>query len=40
VQIPAAFDYVRAASVGNALELLERHGPEARIVAGGPACCR
>jgi aerobic carbon-monoxide dehydrogenase medium subunit len=35
VQIPAAFDYVRAASVGNALELLERHGPEARIVAGG-----
>jgi carbon-monoxide dehydrogenase medium subunit len=35
VQIPAAFDYVRAASVGDALELLERHGPEARIVAGG-----
>jgi carbon-monoxide dehydrogenase medium subunit len=35
VQIPAAFDYVRAASVGNALELLERHGPEARVVAGG-----
>jgi carbon-monoxide dehydrogenase medium subunit len=35
VQIPAAFDYVRAASVGNALELLERYGPEARIVAGG-----
>jgi carbon-monoxide dehydrogenase medium subunit len=35
VQIPAAFDYVRAASVGNLLELLERHGPEARIVAGG-----
>ena len=35
MQIPAAFDYVRAASVGNALELLERHGPEARIVAGG-----
>jgi carbon-monoxide dehydrogenase medium subunit len=35
VQIPAAFDYVRAASVGNVLELLERHGPEARIVAGG-----
>ena len=35
MQIPAAFDYVRAASVGNVLELLERHGPEARIVAGG-----
>src|SRR6195952_1389083 len=35
VQIPAAFDYVRAASVGDALLLLERHGPEARIVAGG-----
>ncbi|OMQ16280.1 carbon monoxide dehydrogenase, partial [Modestobacter sp. VKM Ac-2676] len=35
MQIPAAFDYVRADSVGNVLELLERHGPEARIVAGG-----
>ena len=35
MQVPAPFDYVRATSVGNALELLERHGPEARVVAGG-----
>jgi carbon-monoxide dehydrogenase medium subunit len=35
VQIPAPFDYVRAASVGDALALLERHGPESRVVAGG-----
>jgi carbon-monoxide dehydrogenase medium subunit len=35
VQVPAPFDYVRATSVGNALELLERHGPEARVIAGG-----
>jgi carbon-monoxide dehydrogenase medium subunit len=35
VQIPAPFDYVRASSVGDALDLLERHGPESRIVAGG-----
>jgi carbon-monoxide dehydrogenase medium subunit len=35
VQVPAPFDYVRATSVGNALELLERHGPESRVIAGG-----
>jgi carbon-monoxide dehydrogenase medium subunit len=35
VQVPAPFDYVRASSVGNTLELLERHGPEARVIAGG-----
>ena len=35
VQVPAAFDYVRATSVGEALELLRRHGPEARVIAGG-----
>ena len=35
VQIPAPFDYTRATSVGNALELLERHGPESRVIAGG-----
>jgi carbon-monoxide dehydrogenase medium subunit len=35
VQVPAPFDYARATSVSNALELLERHGPESRIVAGG-----
>ena len=35
MQIPAPFDYVRATSVDNALELLARHGPESRVVAGG-----
>src|SRR3954468_4913608 len=35
VQVPAPFDYVRATSVGDVLELLERHGPEARVIAGG-----
>ena len=35
MQIPAPFDYVRATSVENALELLARHGPESRVVAGG-----
>ena len=35
MQIPAPFDYVRAATVENALELLARHGPESRIIAGG-----
>jgi len=35
VQTPAPFEYERATSVDNALGLLERHGPEARLVAGG-----
>lgn len=35
MQVPAPFEYVRAASVENALELLDRHGPEARVIAGG-----
>jgi carbon-monoxide dehydrogenase medium subunit len=35
MQIPAPFDYVRATSVANALELLSRHGPESRVIAGG-----
>jgi carbon-monoxide dehydrogenase medium subunit len=35
VQTPAPFEYERATSVQNALALLERHGPEARLVAGG-----
>lgn len=35
MQIPAPFDYVRATTVENALELLARHGPESRVVAGG-----
>ena len=35
MQIPAPHDYVRATSVADALALLRRHGPEARLVAGG-----
>ena len=35
MQVPAPFEYVRATSVGDALELLERHGPESRVLAGG-----
>jgi aerobic carbon-monoxide dehydrogenase medium subunit len=35
MQIPAAFEYERATSVDNALELLQAHGPEARLLAGG-----
>lgn len=35
MQIPAPFDYVRASNVDNALALLELHGPESRVVAGG-----
>jgi aerobic carbon-monoxide dehydrogenase medium subunit len=35
VQIPASFDYARAGSVAEAIDLLERHGPECRVVAGG-----
>jgi carbon-monoxide dehydrogenase medium subunit len=35
MQTPAPFDYERAGSVDDALVLLERHGPEARLLAGG-----
>jgi carbon-monoxide dehydrogenase medium subunit len=35
VQVPAPFDYARATSVGNAIALLDEHGPEARAIAGG-----
>jgi carbon-monoxide dehydrogenase medium subunit len=35
VQTPAPFEYERAGTVDDALALLERHGPEARLVAGG-----
>lgn len=31
----SAFDYVRAASVAEACALLARHGPDARLLAGG-----
>ncbi|HVM65068.1 MAG TPA: xanthine dehydrogenase family protein subunit M [Acidimicrobiales bacterium] len=35
MQVPAPVEYERATSVDHALALLERHGPEARIIAGG-----
>ena len=35
MQVPAPFDYERATSVEHALALLERLGPEARLLAGG-----
>jgi carbon-monoxide dehydrogenase medium subunit len=33
--IPAAFDYVRAGSLDEALRLLGRHGDDAKLLAGG-----
>src|SRR5918992_6088510 len=35
MQVPAPFDYARATSVDEAIALLERLGPEARLLAGG-----
>src|SRR6059036_267262 len=35
MQIPAAFDYATASTVAEALSLLDAHGPEARVIAGG-----
>ena len=35
MQVPAPFDYARAESVEDALALLQRHGPESRVIAGG-----
>jgi carbon-monoxide dehydrogenase medium subunit len=35
VQVPAPFEYERATSVDDALALLDRLGPEARVIAGG-----
>jgi aerobic carbon-monoxide dehydrogenase medium subunit len=35
MQVPAPFEYARASSVDEAIALLERLGPEARLVAGG-----
>ena len=33
--IPAPFDYVRASSVDEAVSLLQQHGDEAKLLAGG-----
>jgi aerobic carbon-monoxide dehydrogenase medium subunit len=33
--IPAAFDYERAESVDGAVQLLEQHGEDAKLIAGG-----
>src|SRR3712207_5231297 len=35
MQVPAPFDYARASSIDDAIALLDRLGPEARLVAGG-----
>jgi aerobic carbon-monoxide dehydrogenase medium subunit len=35
VQTPAPFEYERATSVEGAIASLSRHGPEARVIAGG-----
>jgi carbon-monoxide dehydrogenase medium subunit len=35
VQVPAPFEYERATSVDHAVALLEKLGPEARVIAGG-----
>ena len=35
MQVPAPFEYARATSVDNALELLAQLGPDARLLAGG-----
>ena len=35
MQTPPPFEYERATSVDQAIALLERLGPEARLVAGG-----
>jgi carbon-monoxide dehydrogenase medium subunit len=35
MQVPASFEYERAGSVDDAVALLERHGEDARLIAGG-----
>jgi carbon-monoxide dehydrogenase medium subunit len=35
MQVPAPFEYERAGSVDDAIALLTRHGPDARLIAGG-----
>ncbi len=37
IQVPAQFEYEVATSVDEAISLLQRHGSEARLVAGGTA---
>ena len=34
MQVPAPFEYERASSVDEAIALLERHGEDARLIAG------
>lgn len=35
MQVPEVFDYERATSIDDAIALLERHGEDARLIAGG-----
>ncbi len=35
--MPARFDYYAPTSLSEAVELLDRHGDEARVLAGGRA---
>ena len=35
MQVPAQVEYEKATSVGHALSLLVRYGPDARVLAGG-----
>jgi aerobic carbon-monoxide dehydrogenase medium subunit len=35
VQTPAPIEYERATSIENAIQLLEKYGPETRVIAGG-----
>ena len=35
MQVPAPFDYRRAGSVDDAIALLQEHGEDARLIAGG-----
>src|SRR6188472_2881372 len=35
MQVPAPFEYASASSIEDAIAMMERFGPEARLVAGG-----